>query len=381
MSSKTIAILSGISQYGALAYFSERLARAFADLGARCRVFDLNDDDELKAHAAACKDGVDLTIAFNAMKYTLAGQPYYDLIRQRHLAVFIDHPAYHLPNLDIKSLYVSIACVDLTACRLLTERMGFHRTFFLPHAADKYIEPGTAERDLDVVMLGSLIDYRAQQAEWRERFNPAICRVLDCAVDIALYNKYMALDVAVDTAISVCGVDQSPEERLKNVLAMVPAVDYYLRGRHRAEAVQAVTDADVHVFGSGPWAEYMQDRPNVTLHPPVDLAEGVEVMKRAKIVLNAFPSFPYGGHERIFNGMAAGAAVLTNETPYMIEQFADGVDVLLYDFKNLHGLGDRVNRCLARPDEREEIARRGRARVSLAHTWHHRAKQILEMLA
>ena len=66
---------------------------------------------------------------------------------------------------------------------------------------------------------------------------------------------------------------------------------------------------------------YLRLRSRFPRHPPAFMA-------RSKIVLDATSKFPHGAHERIWYGMAEGAAILTDRSTYMEQDFTHGADIL-----------------------------------------------------
>ena len=59
-----------------------------------------------------------------------------------------------------------------------------------------------------------------------------------------------------------------------------------------------------------------------------DFAEVRRLMGSAKLVLNTTSKFPSGSHERIWFGMAEGAAILTDRSSYLDGQFEHLADLL-----------------------------------------------------
>ena len=69
------------------------------------------------------------------------------------------------------------------------------------------------------------------------------------------------------------------------------------------------------------------------------------IFSQTKFVLNLDPNWTYGVHDRVFNALGSGAAVMTNENHYSNVLFHEGIDsILLSDTsqvpeKLLFGLG------------------------------------------
>jgi glycosyltransferase involved in cell wall biosynthesis/SAM-dependent methyltransferase/Tfp pilus assembly protein PilF len=103
--------------------------------------------------------------------------------------------------------------------------------------------------------------------------------------------------------------------------------------------------------------------------------EMAEIYARAKIVVNACVYNDL--NMRVFEGMAAGALVLTDEAEGLRDLFEDGRHVVVY-----HGEADLLEKIawyLEHPEEREAIASAGQALVLREHTYSHRLEEMLHM--
>ncbi|MBI4663446.1 MAG: glycosyltransferase [Verrucomicrobia bacterium] len=81
---------------------------------------------------------------------------------------------------------------------------------------------------------------------------------------------------------------------------------------------------------------------------------------------------------RVFEAMSTGSFLLTDATPNsgQNELFVDGEDLGIYDDKSLL---DKARFYLIHEEEREHIGRRGQAMMHKAHTYQHRAAEILRV--
>ena len=102
----------------------------------------------------------------------------------------------------------------------------------------------------------------------------------------------------------------------------------------------------------------------------------VQAINRARIVIN----LPIGGFKsgnipnRIFEVLACGTLLLTNELPDDSELFLGGKHLIYYNEKNIE---DLIAYFLEHEEEREEIAEAGRKEVLDKHTVVHRVERIL----
>lgn len=82
---------------------------------------------------------------------------------------------------------------------------------------------------------------------------------------------------------------------------------------------------------------------------------------------------------RVFEILACGRPLLTDRLPAkcgLDDLVTDGEHVILYDDASLEA---SLERCLQDEGRTEEIARAGRARLLAAHTYEHRAREILRV--
>ncbi|MEM3737519.1 MAG: glycosyltransferase [Candidatus Bathyarchaeia archaeon] len=102
----------------------------------------------------------------------------------------------------------------------------------------------------------------------------------------------------------------------------------------------------------------------------------VKLYNMAKIIVN-FHVFP-GLNRRIFEAMACGRLLLTNDFSGRNLLFEDGKHLVIY--KDLPDAVEKIKYYLKHEEERETIARNGQNEVYSKHTWLHRAKYILSVM-
>ncbi|MEX2015519.1 MAG: glycosyltransferase [Candidatus Hydrogenedentales bacterium] len=107
---------------------------------------------------------------------------------------------------------------------------------------------------------------------------------------------------------------------------------------------------------------------------PEDMAR---IYAQSKIVVNA--SVNRDVNMRVFEGLASGALVITDEADGLEELFEDGRDLVVY--RDDAALPELIARYLADDAARERIARAGRERVLAAHTYDDRWEEIVRSVA
>jgi spore maturation protein CgeB len=100
-------------------------------------------------------------------------------------------------------------------------------------------------------------------------------------------------------------------------------------------------------------------------------------MKQSKVVLNSSIKNKEGAHERIFAGLACGAAVVTNENAYMKEQFNEGEGLIFYKAFQQEVVNTQVDAYLSHENDRQDAVKRGQLKVMQAHTWDQRVELLM----
>jgi len=104
--------------------------------------------------------------------------------------------------------------------------------------------------------------------------------------------------------------------------------------------------------------------------------EMAQTYAQSKIVINA--AVKRDVNMRVFEALASGALLITDEADGLEELFVDGQHLVVYH--NDEDLFDLVEYFLAHDEERERIAAAGKALVYDRHTYDHRARQLVRMV-
>ncbi len=102
--------------------------------------------------------------------------------------------------------------------------------------------------------------------------------------------------------------------------------------------------------------------------------EAAEVYCQSKVVFNI--SIKDDINMRVFEALATGSFLLTNDIPTLHELFTDGVHLVTY--KTLDEAVEKARYYIAHDEEREAIAKAGMAEVLAKHTFKHRVLQVLK---
>jgi glycosyltransferase involved in cell wall biosynthesis len=369
------------SQYRVLHHFSRKLFEALERKGINCRYVPVeNGTIHLNWN-----DLPDCTIGFNVAPTSGSGEELLcDQIATPHLAILVDSPTWHYQLTN--SPFTILACDDRSGNRFL-DSIPFTRNFFLPHAVERDIAYNPHEEKIyDVTFLATNINHEQRRKAWFQLFPHEVCHAMDAAVEMVFAHPEKGfLDAFQETLHQY--VPSSKDYQLSknpDFLMLCLEVELYIKGKERVDLIRSITDADIHIFGASlgasEWKKELNDRTNVHFHPPVSFEEAFKIMRQSKILLNSSLKNKEGAHERIFMGLASGAAVVTNDCPFMREEFTDGEDIILYNPAKIESLNEQVNELLRDNAHLNSIIQSGRTRVLSKHTWDHRVDTIMEKL-
>lgn len=379
---KKICLIVNYNMYESKRYFTERFAEALERKEITTRIIDVNEGP-LSADiiGSIVRFGPDLTCSFNTLMPTGENRFLWDVLQTPHWSILLD-PAIYSTSLA-QSPYSILSCVDKDDVPLLAGS-GFDRAFFWPHAVEKeMIGTGDKEKVYDAVFLGSCYDYESLRVSWRQQNPENINKVLDDAIDLVFSDNRTSLAEALAKAWQAANI---PPQGV-DFPSLFYYLDNYTRGRDRVELIRAIKDVPVHVFGALSddnavgvlgWSPYLAANKNVTVHPPVSFAEGLNIQRKAKVALNSAPFFKNGSHERVLTALACGAVPLTTDTRYFREHFPEGKAAVYYQPLKWEHANEVVKEYVGDEKLRNELVQRGAEIVAKEYTWDKRVEDFMQ---
>lgn len=363
------------SVYGVLDAFSDSIARAFEQKGCTVTPYYVDPQRSIQDRIVDIREiAPDVTFYFNSLGQ-IEGHGYLsDHTDIPHVAYLVDSPYRFLPfEPSPRNL---VACVDGYDQVFFSHLCGQDPAIHLPHGTDEsYATPADAPRKHDVVFLGTCIDSQALWAQWKKELLPSQLRQLEAMIERVTDDRSLYYWQAV--------VEECPKGSIEELALLWEYLEIYVRGEDRLEMLRAVKDLDVHVFGGSyggrSWKQVFADEDlPIATYGELSFNDAVKVLQDARIVLNSCPTYKKGGHERLFAAMAAGAMVLTDECPFMWDNFAPGEHLLLYEPEHWNLLAEELEETLKDESERLFIASAGQKAVLEGHTWGHRVDVLLD---
>ncbi|NCD34059.1 MAG: glycosyltransferase family 1 protein [Spartobacteria bacterium] len=302
-----IDVIDGISQYDVFHHWSALLVQAIQKQGMESRLVQVDQPTKQQSGRA--------TVGFNLIR---TWGP--STASTKHICWIVDPPSYHAqlfassgvaPPIDQTN--VMIGLTDLHWIQTAREVYRRVNTLFLPHATSVPIPTNqNTQRDLDVVFLGSLRSpdaLRQQLFNQSGSFSPYIKELLD-------YYRYPAPQPLADVLIRLCDMlDLPPAKREILFSTLYRPLDQLLRNEHR---IRFLTQCHhpIHIFGQGDWHHVALPEGSI-IHPPVSFCASLNLLKRTKLLINHAPSHRCGSHERIFDAIQSGCAVLSTPSDYL----------------------------------------------------------------
>ncbi|MFT5222226.1 MAG: spore maturation protein CgeB, partial [Glaciecola sp.] len=213
-----------------------------------------------------------------------------------------------------------------------------------------------------------------------EELTPQECEAADLVL-VGSEKFAEHLRALVSTPVGVLA--QATDERRFSPRAPDPAFDRPVGflGNSRfvmRPVVQAALDAklDLTIWGAN-WDRYVDPAMVAARH--VDNVDVPRLYSSVGVLLNDhWDGMRRWGYvsNRLFDALACGAVVVSDEVPGMDELFDNAVAT----WSTADDLAQTVARLLADPQERERRSAQGRAAVLARHTFAHRAQELLALL-
>lgn len=348
-------------------------------------------------HSALCAIGVNSTLlraeAFGDAFARPIGERYVmislnnklKLPGVRKFAVMVDHPCTRYADLLAgEPATTTLGWVDLSHLPAAAALSAGYGSTFLPHAGpDPVADPLPASaRPIDLFFAGMLTP-SWDRGSWAARHPSAPAPLVEL-IFAAVERLAETLEPVLPIFIAVCaerGVD--PQRSFApEVFCWIITQIHEIAELNRRNAVLeklpdiAITIASNHLPAS------LAGRKNLRYLGHVDdFAEIRRLMGRAKLVLNTTSKFPSGSHERIWFGMAEGAAILTDRSSFLDGQFEHLADMLFLPQGLLAaGALDYLADLLHDGPRLDAITDRAAALYRGNHTWTQRVALIDEAL-
>lgn len=382
--------------YDTLDIFSEALIRTFRKIGYDILEITINDlADGISKLAQFVHTPVKAAVVFNNLAFNLQlnnGKNMWEELGIPCINILMDHPFCYRDALEQAPSNAVVLCID-------KKHMEYLRRFFphipivgfLPHGGlclDQEPMP-IEQREIDLLYAGGLSrkfidnvmpDFTQFAFDAKEVANTAYERLIT--------DTEVTAEIAIEEALLAKGIRLTDQE-LSYVISQLHYVELLATSYYREKLIHTMLKAGlrVHLYGEGWDICEFANHPNLVWKGRISAQEVLEKMHHSKIVLNTMTWFKDGTHDRVLNGMLAGAVAVTDESIYMLEEFqsypqvnAESAELVLFHLKEMEPLAQTVKDLLKQPGVLQQIADNGRKKAIRSHTWENRANELQEGL-
>lgn len=372
----------------------QSIAKALAELGHDVVTCNTANEEEIMAALSLLREEkiIDLSIGVNAMgmQMNFADNQVLDVYADldvTHISILLDEPFNSYCNGYDKP----------AKNHIITYLDGTDKEYFskMNLAGDKYklfMPLGGTESKLsieelleikrkssyDVVFSAGSFGDCTRGPLW-DKFGPMPGKyMLNILTDIL--SLLRSKPVSVVTAAKAVLKDRGMEETnfFQAMAVFFPAIIAYIKAWRRKTLVVELLNAGIalDVFGAG-W-DKMDLPQGAKLHGAIAYEDMLQVMSKAKIVVNDEACFNEGAHDRVFTAMLNGAVVVSEYSSYLAEEFILDQDLVMFDWQNIGGQIQKIPELLTNKTYRERMARNAYNKVIKRHTWRNRAERMLE---
>lgn len=378
---KRIVMVKGAVE--TLEYFSLQMMQAFQTFGCRVMVWDMKTPAASRTAFLDFyrpQETVFLTFNFIGMsgesQFMWDEESIWSRCQVPCLCIMVDHPMYYYEQLRGGTEQWRLICIDRDHVNFVREFYPQYTSVqFLPlagtnpdSAAFEKLLP-TALRPIDVLFAGNYValkDLAVHTEHLEEEYRTFYFSVIS---DLIAHPK-QPMEAAILRSLRREIPDISAEDTIACMYHMV-FVDLYVRSYFRQKIICALAEAGiaVHVIGKD-WEKAECKKPeNLIMLGQRDSLFCLQSMRQSKISVNVMPWFKDGAHDRIFNAMLQGSAVVTDSSRYLDTFLQDGINCRLFSLERMQDIPEIVSDLLADPKQTEEIARTGYRTAECGHTW------------
>ncbi len=383
---QTIIFFEGI--YDTLDLFTEQLKEAFLEMGYGIFTYDARCQEQSKKALLAMLEeqkGGYTVVAFNNLGYNLEmGENIWEHYNVPYINILMDHPFHFKKPLEDAPNTSIVLCTDRNHVKYIRRfYKNIRQADFLPHAGIELGRKHKAlrERNIDVLYAGALPIYTVSKMipDLNTIYGMDMNQMMQEVLRELIAHPDKTTEQALEEYVEAQNRSLSPAE-LRDLITQMRFLDSYATSFFREQAVRILVENGIEVtaYGVG-WDQCeWSDNPHLKYGGKVLAPQILPLMNDSKIVLNTMTWFKAGAHDRIFNGMLAGAAVVTDDSAYLRQECVDGRELVMFRRQDLYTLPDRVCDLFGHMERAQEMADCGLAFARDRHTWKERAKYIAE---
>lgn len=372
-----ILFIKGFSQYEAMGNYIDEIELGFRLLGYNSCVINAKEDSyAFQLSELAKSQKIDAVFTCGIMLIDICAKYFPEAY---YITYLCDHPAWlreELEELGEKSIvftcdkrheaYVKRYCPNIKYVKYIP----LSGSFFPKYQTYK-------ERVRDIVFTGS---YNRPETMYGKiaKYDGVLRMFAEHMTESIVAHPEQDLEKCLENTLEFFGVMMS-EQEFHELAREFYVVDRYARSYYRDKMIRSLLESglQVHVFGNG-WEEFEGEGKENLIIEKGNFYVARKAVANAKIAINIMPWFKDGFQERIATAMLSGTVAVTDESKYILDNFTDGRELIIYSLNALEKLPVKVKWLLEHPVEAEKIALAGKDRAEQTLTWQHRACEMAQ---
>jgi hypothetical protein len=326
---KSIVALVGENENDALVAGSREVLAAIKQPGVDGHIVNLRDPQWTAELGRLANAGIEFAFGFAGIGAALAhvdpatrtNRSFWDTLRVPFISILADQPAHQPRNHRVASRFVVNGYLFrdfFTLQRRLIRSPQI--SVVLPQACapnprfDKIPWSKRSHRMIFVKSGGDPVAFRAQWAQFPGRLRT----ILEEASAEALRRPIGDISDLVLSCFASHDLDVGDRHDL--VFAVLQQVDLYVRQVHATRMAQALCRVPAEIIGAR-WDHIDRTDARARFLPPVNAASLAALYADTQIIVNTMPNFATGTHERVLQGFAAKACVVSDDNDFTRSRF------------------------------------------------------------
>ncbi len=370
-------------------FYTDEFVTVFKSHGKKCLILHTGHmSQEILRLKAILQEHPACTVSFNNIGLHIEmenGTNIWDYFHVPFYNIMMDHPFHYKTALETAPKQMVLLCMDKNHINYVKRFFPDIQTvLFFPHAGimrekdHNFNKIPITERKIDVLYAGGLSRYAA------EGLIPDLGQITEfdafeltkCVLQQLISNPSNTTEDAIESYLKSINLPLN-DSKLGEIITNMRFIDTLAVSFFREQMIRVLTEngITVTVFGNG-WDRIEWNNPNFIYGGEIMPQQVLELMEQSKIVLNTMTWFKRGAHDRIFNGMLAGAAIISDISSYMEKHFTSGTELYLFSLKDMKNLLWIVQELLGHPKTAQQIAECGYEAAIRNHRWEHRLCSI-----
>lgn len=379
-----IILFKGQSQYDALRYFADCLKKTLSYRKHNVFVVDMIKDGwDAKLTEILGQNSINMAIDFNgiASDIKVQNKSIYDVLKIYYLAIYVDHPCYHLQRLCASNMHYIASFIDKSHVDFVQNIIpDSHKIkFFLPHAGSKIskiknISQYRETKTIDLLFTGSAPSL--QEKPWINSSSKIVAEFLDEMTNTFLSN----MDLHVKDIFEKINIKYhtllSPIAKAQNANFLHHLITH-IRRQRRTLLLETLAQSgfNITVCGNG-WDSWAKKYDNINYIGAVNMEESLKLISQTKILIHNNIDFSRGSHERVFNAMLNNTFVFSDRSEYYDEFFEANEDIIYYKYASLKEDIKKLHIILQDDEKLYQKTKRPKQICEEHHTWNNRVNLI-----